>query len=392
MGKNRIVIICFTDYTKEPRVLRTIDALKNYYNITVYSLENSVANIKTLDIGYLNKDFQCSATTIISKKIKGIINRFILKKQFGTVKYFHEKYWGDGRNGLLEKLKTENASLYIGHGIYTVPLLAELSKNAKTIFNAHEYYLKEFEENESWVKYTQPYYQFILDTYLTKVNKLFSVSKVIGEEYLNTYKLPMTVVTNATNYNANLKPVECQSNSIKLVHHGAAIRTRQLELMAEAVLRVDEKFSLTFILVPTDEEYLNELINRYANEKKILFKQPVNVNNIAININSFDIGVFFLPPVNYNWENALPNKLFEFIQARLCVVVSPNPDMKRVVEENNIGVVTKEYTLESLVKAINSLTATVINEFKQNAHHTAAHLNGDVTMRTILNEVERLLN
>ncbi len=388
----KIVIICFSDFTKEPRVLRTIQALKKEYELIIYSSDVKATTINYCDISKWSNDYEVKTTNVPLKKAISFINRFVLKKAFGSTKYYNEKYWRGGRKIILNKLKGEKAHVYIGHGIYSVPLLAELSKDAKTIFNAHEYYLREFEENESWLKYTQPYYQYMLDVYLTKVNKLFSVSKVIGEEYLKKYNLPMTVVTNATNYNANLNPVECQSNSIKLVHHGAAIRTRQLELMAEAVLRADKKFNLTFILVPTDEVYLHELINRYANEEKILFKQPVNVNDIAIYINSFDIGLFFLPPVNFNWENALPNKLFEFIQARLCVVVSPNPDMKRVVEENKIGVVTKDYTLESLVKIINSLTATTINEFKQNAHVTAAKLNGDVTMKTILNEVKLLLN
>jgi glycosyltransferase involved in cell wall biosynthesis len=388
----KVAILCFTDFTTEPRVLRTINALSANYELTVFSTESKMNGVNSVNISQFNYDFKkAESKNKWLTKYHSFIDKVINGYTFQSTKYFHRQYWSDDRKQVFSQLNNK-FDLVIGHGIYTVPLLAELSKTTKTIFNAHEYYLKEFEENESWLKYSQPYYQYILDTYLTKVNKLFSVSKVIGDEYLKKYKLPMTVVTNATSYYANLKPTTCEDNEIKLVHHGAAIRSRQLELMAEAVLKADDKFSLTFMLVPTDEIYLNELVARYGNEKRILFKQPVKVNEIAETINSYDIGLFFLPPVNYNWENALPNKLFEFIQARLCIIVSPNPDMKRVVKENEIGVVTKDYSLESLINTINTLTPDAINLFKQNAHITAANLNGDVTMKTILNEVKLLLN
>ena len=40
------------------------------------------------------------------------------------------------------------------------------------------------------------------------------------------------------------------------------------------------------------------------------------VATIVRTINQFDLGVYLLPPVNFNSAHALPNKFFEFIQAR----------------------------------------------------------------------------
>lgn len=388
----KIVIICFTDYSKEPRVLRTIDALKQNFQLCVYSTDTYSKTLRVVDIANLNVDFENSFNgSFFAKKSKSLLKR-IKGKGFGTKAYYHEKYWSKHRQELFEKLSHEEADLYIGHGIYTVPILAMLSKKSKTIFNAHEYYLREFEENETWLKYTQPYYQFILDTYLNKVHQLFSVSKIIGNEYLKNYKLPMTIVTNATDYYEHLIPSPCNASEIKFIHHGAAIRSRQLEIMADAILKVNYNCSLTFMLVKTDKVYMNELLQRYKNQSRIKFIDPVTVDEISRRINTFDVGLFFLPPVNYNWENALPNKLFEFIQARLAIVVSPNPDMKRIVNENDIGLVSTNYTIDAFVEAINRLTPDLIKNFKQESHKTAKHLNSRATANVILSTVQTLLN
>lgn len=388
----KVAILCFTDFTTEPRVLRTINALRTNYELTIFSTDSKMNGVNAINISQFNYDYKKSESkNKWLTKYHSFIDKVINGYTFQSTKYFHRQYWSDGRQQVFSQLNNK-FDLVIGHGIYTVPILAELSKSTKTIFNAHEYYLKEFEENEIWVKYSQPYYTYILDTYLQKIHQLFSVSNTIGEAYLKKYNIPNTVITNATDYNAALAPIKCNIAEVKFIHHGAAIRSRQLEIMAEAILKSNSNFSLTFMLVPTDETYLKELIEKYRNQSQIKFIKAVSVDEITSRINAFDVGLFFLPAVNYNWENALPNKLFEFIQARLCVVVSPNPDMKKMVEENKIGLVSPTYNFEEFIETICSLTENRINEFKNNTNLTAATINSEATMITILKTAKALLN
>ena len=55
------------------------------------------------------------------------------------------------------------------------------------------------------------------------------------------------------------------------------------------------------------------------------------MHEIVDTIAEYDIGLFILSPINFNYYHALPNKLFEFIQARLAIAVSPSPEMARIV-------------------------------------------------------------
>lgn len=372
-------------------MLRTIDALKNDYAITLFSAGRTIEGIPCENISSLDAD---RSEISFHHRFPGILKRavaFVLKLSgysFQSPAYYERQYWSSERKQLLNKLAAGNYDAVIGHGIFTLPILARLKTN--TVFNAHEYYLKEFEESDNWKKYTQPYYRFILENYLPQTNLMFCVSKLIQDEYQKHYRISSVVVSNATAYQ-DLQP-QAVGEPIKLIHHGGAIRTRQLELMAEMMNYLPETYSLTFMLTASDAAYLEELKETYKHKANISFSDPVSVSRIAETCNNYDIGVFILPPVNFNWYYALPNKLFEFIQGRLCVAVSPNPDMKRVVEEHGLGVVSADYTAEGMAKEILKLSKEKIFSYKMASHACAAILNAEDTKRVILSEVKKMIN
>lgn len=387
----RIAIVCFSDYVTEPRVLRTIDALKNDYSITLFSAARTIEGIPCENISSLDAD---RPEISFHHHFPGFLKRaiaFVLKLSgysFQSPAYYERQYWSSERKQLLHKLAAGNYDAVIGHGIFTLPILARLK--TRTVFNAHEYYLKEFEENDNWKKYTQPYYGFILETYLHQIDLMFCVSKLIQDEYQKYYRISSVVVTNATAYQ-DIQP-QAVGEHIKIIHHGGAIRTRQLELMEEMMNYLPETYSLTFMLTASDATYLEELKETCKHKTNIFFRDPVPVNRISETCNRYDIGVFILPPVNFNWYYALPNKLFEFIQGRLCVAVSPNPDMKRVVEEHGLGVVSGDYTAEGMAKEIRKLSKEKIFSYKLASHACAGVLNAEETKELILSEVKKLVS
>ena len=90
-----------------------------------------------------------------------------------------------------------------------------------------------------------------------------------------------------------------------------------------------------------------------------------------------DVGVFVLPPLTCNYLNRLPNKFFDFVQARLGIVVGPSPEMAALVREHGLGVVTADFTAQSLARALDELTAETVEGHKAASHTVARGLSAE---------------
>ena len=91
-------------------------------------------------------------------------------------------------------------------------------------------------------------------------------------------------------------------------------------------------------------------------------------------IASYDVGVYVLPPSGFNTEYALPNKFFDFVQARLGVIVGPNPEMAALVREHDLGAVTAGYDATNLTAVLDRLDPAEVARWKAGADDAAREL------------------
>jgi hypothetical protein len=103
----------------------------------------------------------------------------------------------------------------------------------------------------------------------------------------------------------------------------------------------------------------------------------VKSSEVVERINQYDLGVFLIPPVNFNYANTLPNKLFDFIQARLGVAIGPTPEMAAIVSRFGNGVVAEDFMPRHLAEKLNQLTADDVARFKQRSVEAAGQLNAE---------------
>jgi hypothetical protein len=154
---------------------------------------------------------------------------------------------------------------------------------------------------------------------------------------------------------------------------------------------LDERFSLDFMFVPNDRPYLSRLERLARSRPRVGFKKPVPMTQIVSVLNEYDIGLFLLSPRAFNYRMALPNKLFEFIQARLAVAVWPSPEMARLVREGDCGVVARDFTVESMADALNSLSPQDIKKFKEHSHQAASRFSAEQNRQFMLDLVQKLI-
>jgi hypothetical protein len=115
---------------------------------------------------------------------------------------------------------------------------------------------------------------------------------------------------------------------------------------------------------------------------------PVCFSDIVPFLNRYDLGLYILPPRNLNLKHALPNKLFEFIQARLGVAIGPSIEMRKIVEEFDCGVVASDFTPKSLAVKLNALDGNQVGYYKNQADRAAGIMNIEKTRKRILSIIE----
>jgi hypothetical protein len=132
--------------------------------------------------------------------------------------------------------------------------------------------------------------------------------------------------------------------------------------------------TLDLFLVPAADggRYLKELTQRAGGCDRVTLRDPVAPAQRPYALNEFDVGAFCMPPINVNAEFALPNKFFDFVQARLAQAVGPAREMARLVREHDLGVVSADFGVDAFVTALRSLDRAAIDQAKR-ASHAAAH-------------------
>ncbi len=312
-----ILIISFSNLKSDPRVYRQIMFLKDKFKITTIGYENpEIEGVEFLKV--VPKNSFCAK-----------INSAWILTFRNFEKYYRFKY---DFSEVLSGLKNSKFDLIIANDVDTLPFAFKIKGNAKILFDAHEYSPREFENSFKWRFFFQKYKIFLCNKYINKVDCMTTVCDGIAKEYEKNFGVKSTIITNAPFYE-DLKPSEVDENKIKIIHHGGAIKARNIEKMIDLADYLDDRFTLYFMLVPTKPDYYEYLKNYAEKKKNVIFLETVKMSDISKKLNDFDIGVYILNPNSFNNLNALPNKLFEFIQARLMLAIGPSPEMAKIVKK-----------------------------------------------------------
>jgi glycosyltransferase involved in cell wall biosynthesis len=89
---------------------------------------------------------------------------------------------------------------------------------------------------------------------------------------------------------------------------------------------------------------------------------------------AFDIGFFVFPDDCWHNRFVLPNKFFEYVMAGLALCVSDLPEMARLVNAYELGVLVPRVDPGAIAAAVNSLDRERIDRCKQNALAAAREL------------------
>lgn len=373
-SQKHLCLLSFSDLKYDARVLRQIEWLSPLYSVSIVCRSSPP----------LSPSIYC-----IEKSKLGVLEKLLIGIQLILGKY--EKAYTSLYTipeAIRQKITDFNWDVVVANDIETLPLAATL-RTKKIIFDAHEYAPRHFEDKFIWRLFFQQFNHYLCEKYIPKVDQMITVGQRIATEYEKKFGKRPLVVTNAPLY-LNLAPSPVHHDRIRLIHHGGANWSRQLELMMDVVALLDDRFSLDMMLVSPPNanrktrSYMEFLKLRAQKIGRIRILPPVAPHEIVPRINEYDLGIFLIPPVNFNYANTLPNKFFDFIQARLGVAIGPTPEMADITKKHQIGIVSDDFSAASLANRLRGLDQEQIENFKKNSNDLSRLLNAEENKKRFL--------
>jgi hypothetical protein len=358
----RILCISFSDINRDARVLRQLEVLSEMGEVTTVaygdpppgatehlrvdetlpSLPQTPAGVALLALR------RYDAVELSAPAIREVL-RLVGNRRYDLV------------------VANEARAMAVAHAVAAgAPVLADM----------HEWAPEERAHVRSWRLLVRPFMFHQCRKYLPKVAAMTVVNDSIGALYAERFGVRPHTVRNAGPFR-ELSPTEVAGDRIRLVHSGGAVPGRNIEGLIEAMRMLDERFTLDMFLVPARDggKYLGSLRALIRDESRITLHPPVRPAELVDTLNPYDIGVFSLPPLTPNHRLMLPNKIFDYVQARLGVVFNSSPETDRLILDHELGAIAADASGAALRDVLAPLTVEQVRVFKQNADRAAKVLN-----------------
>lgn len=357
----QVLVLCFSQLHKDPRVRRQLAALHGHAQVTAAGLS---------DPGGVRFVPLMPPPQVAASKLWQAAN-LMLRRYAGY--YRGQPHIRHARAALSPLMG--DMSCIIANDIDALPLALELARpyGVRVLYDAHEYTPSEFEHSLKWRVFMQGYRSWQCRHYMPQATRCITVNAPIADAYARECGVHCEVIMNLPPAHA-FTPRPTDAHRIRLIHHGVASPDRNPMSMLEAARRLEPRFEMHFVLVPGDAGLIRRVKAAAQGHARIHFHEPVDYADIVPMLHGYDIGLHLLPARNFNHRNALPNKFFEFIQARLALAISPNPAMAELVQQFGCGVVAADYSPQAMADAINALSAEAIDAMKHASYGAAAQL------------------
>lgn len=363
MKQPRLLILSFSNISADARVLKQVELFADRYDLTTCGYGPSphpkVEHVQLSD-AYGIREWR----------------RFDL-----ILRRFRRIYWNQPaiRQALTDLASSRRFDAILANDIDAIGLALALEPLCGVHADIHEYAPRQNEEIATWRIFIAPYVRWMCRSFLPRTESMTTVGTGIANEYRRVYGVKPEVVTNASPF-AELEPSPVDTQ-IRLVHSGASIRNRRLEVLVNAVLETTSDVSLDLYLMGNDPDYVAHLKSIARGSDRIRFPEPVTYRQLVSKLNEYDVGIHVIAPTNFNNRWALPNKFFDYVQARLGVIIGPTLEMRGLLERYELGAVADGFGTRAVTEVLNSITRDDVRVWKANANLAAHPLSAEAQVQ-----------
>jgi len=214
-------------------------------------------------------------------------------------------------------------------------------RRKQLVYDSHEY----FTEVPELINrpYTQQIWQYMEGWILPQLQHVFTVNQSIADLYAQKYHIPVEVVRNLPFGRlpgpGPKLPTSSEGPRI-LLYQGALNLGRGIELMINA-MNFLPGFKLWIVGKGDLASHLMALAAQQPHPERIVFKGFVPFQQLPQITQQATLGFSLEEDLGANYRYASPNKVYDYIQAGVPVLVSDLPEMKRLVQHYKVGEILK---------------------------------------------------
>ncbi|MBI5538688.1 MAG: glycosyltransferase [Bacteroidia bacterium] len=307
------------------------------------------------------------------------VNRNYKTKRFRLLFNKGPLFYAEYNFRLFHFLLFSKANIFLANdldSLYANYLASKIRKKI-LVYDSHEY----FTEVPELIgrNFARNFLLRIEKRIVPKLKYCYTVCQSLSDEYFNRYKVRFSVVRNVpTKYTNSIKlnkKIFPEGKKI-IIYQGALNIGRGIETVIKAVKFIENVY---FVIIGDGDirEHLKELVLSEDVSEKVFFTGKIPLEELREYTMSANLGISLEENMGLNYYYSLPNKIFDYIQAGIPVLASDFPEMKRIVENYNVGKCTLEKDPKMLALIINTMLFDdkAIAVWKENLKKAATELN-----------------
>ena len=293
----------------------------------------------------------------------------------GMIKFKKIRKWfinGAIITRMIVKGYIQNADIYHANDLNTLPQAIVCSKlrlkPKPLIYDSHEVQSDRTGYNPKTIKRIESFMLKFVDQMIVENHTRAKYNEDIYGFY------PKTLYNYSEKYNIEEKPqinlhkkIGINEDENILLYQGGLQQGRGLELLIEAMDEIKEGH-LLFIGGGKLTQPLKEQAEASKQADRIHFLDKVPFQELPSYTREAYLGFQVLQNICFNHYSASSNKLFEYMMAHVPVISCDFPEIKKVVEETNTGLVVDSHNASEIANAVNQLVkdTSLRNQLSEN--------------------------
>jgi glycosyltransferase involved in cell wall biosynthesis len=300
-----------------------------------------------------------------------------MKLLFGRGPCFYAEY----NIRLFLLLLFSRADILLSNDLDTLPanFLASRLRGKTLVYDSHEYYTETPELVNR--KLVRSIWKGIEGWIFPKLKHVYTVNESIAGLFTEKYKVPVAVIRNLPYRHEYVVGKTRQELGLPadrriILLQGAGINIqRGTEEMAGAMQYIEDA---VFVIIGGGDvlDQLKQQVRDAGLGGKVMFIPRMPFSRLYQYTVHADIAVTLDKDTNINYRFSLPNKLFDYIQARVPVLASDLVEIRKVVEEYGIGRIIHTHKPVEIAAAVKDMLGDTkqYEKWKENLSFAAEEL------------------